>query len=155
MNRYQLGIFNTVKLNRFPTIIPAPFISQYTPHWYKCGSSNRLMHWLQNNKSELNSYPPDFLYTTWGNISSEIPTHNQRYYKNTIFLLILVALHGVCFQIFHIWNNRLIGDPFWNIYCGIIGWIITRTSSVGFSIPLNVSLPVTLVTSCNCNWVGR
>ena len=35
--------------------------------------------------------------------------------RNTPFVLIFVAGHGGCCQIFHIGNNRILRDPFWKI----------------------------------------
>ena len=46
---------------------------------------------------------------------------------NKPFVLILVVFHGGCCQIFHIWDNKLLGDPFWNIYYWLLGWIPIRT----------------------------
>ena len=35
--------------------------------------------------------------------------------KNVPILLLVVEVHGGCFQVFSIWKNRIFGDPFWKI----------------------------------------
>ena len=62
-------------------------------------------------------------------------------------------LHGGCLAILHIWNNRLIGDPFWKISCCILGWIPTRTIFIVYVVLFDTSLLPALVTS-NA-WSGK
>ena len=73
--------------------------------------------------------------------------------RNTPSVLIVVVFQGVCCQIFHIYNSRLLSDPFWKIYCWDIRWITTRKKYIGFSINFIWPFFSTLVTSCN--WLVR
>ena len=73
--------------------------------------------------------------------------------RNTQYLLLVVEFHGRYCQIFHIWSNRLIGDPFYNLSYWPLIWISIRTMSIGFSTPFYIALFATLVTSCT--WIGR
>ena len=41
-------------------------------------------------------------------------------------LLIIVMGHGGCCKIFGIWNNRLLGNPFWKLIWGGLGWVPTE-----------------------------
>ena len=45
-------------------------------------------------------------------------------------VLVVVTGHGGGCQIFGIRNNRLLGEPFWKLICGIIGSFPTRYSSL-------------------------
>ena len=62
-------------------------------------------------------------------------------------VLLVVAVHGGCCKIFGIWNNRLLGDPFWNLVCVLLGWVPNISSSLWPAIFLDMSLIATLVTS--------
>ena len=60
---------------------PPRFISLYNSHWWPWGKSSRLLHWWQNLKIELICSSLDFLSTTYGHPSSEIPMHPDHYCK--------------------------------------------------------------------------
>ena len=40
-------------------------------------------------------------------------------------VIIVVAGHSGCFNIFGVWNNRLLSYPFWMLVCVILGWVCT------------------------------
>ena len=68
-------------------------------------------------------------------------------------VLVVVAGHGVCCQIFGIWDNRISMNQFWNLICGLLGCYTTRTIfrwPAGF---LDMELLTTLVTGYI--WPGR
>ena len=67
--------------------------------------------------------------------------------KGATLVTLVVAGHGGCYNIFGIWNNRLLSDPLWNIICGILGWVPTRSSSLWPAVFLDMALLFTLVTS--------
>ena len=62
-------------------------------------------------------------------------------------VLLFVAGHGGCCQIFGIWDNRLLSNPLWNIVGGLLGWVPTRAISLWPAVFLDMALFATLVTS--------
>ena len=68
-------------------------------------------------------------------------------------LFLAVAGYGGCWQVIHIWRNKIIGDPFWNISCWIIGWTYGITISIVITVPIDMYLLAELVTSYI--WPGR
>ena len=51
-----------------------------------------------------------------------------------------VTGHCRCCHTLHIWNNIILGEPFWKISYYILGWIPVRKIPVGYSIPLDMAL---------------
>ena len=70
----------------------------------------------------------------------------------TQLLFINVVVNGYCCWLFSIQNNRLIGYPLWKLVYWIIGWVTTRTLSLGPASPLGMALLATLVK--NHIWPG-
>ena len=68
-------------------------------------------------------------------------------------VLVVVAGHGGCFQIFGIWDNRIPSHPFWKLICGLIGCVTTRAISRWPAVFLDMENFTTLVTSYI--WLGR
>ena len=68
-------------------------------------------------------------------------------------VLLVVAGHVGCYQIFGIWDNRLLSHPLSNLICGILGWFPTRSISLLPAVFLDMALFTTLVTSYI--WPGR
>ena len=48
--------------------------------------------------------------------------------RRVTLVLLIFVVHGGCFQMIGIWNNRLIGDTFWKLICGLLVWVPTRSS---------------------------
>ena len=86
--------------------------------WFK---SNRSLHWSQNLKIEPICSWLDFLSTPCGQPYSDIPMHHYRFARSKPFVMMFVAVHSGCCQILYIWNHRLLGDPFWKIFCWCLG----------------------------------
>ena len=66
--------------------------------------------------------------------------------RDAPLLLIVVAGNGGCYNICGILNNRLISNPSWDLTCGILGWIPTRSSSLWPEVFLDMFLLATLAT---------
>ena len=62
------------------------------------------------------------------------------------FVLIVIAGHGGCCQVFVIWVNRLCGHPFWKLIYWLLGCVTIRTMYLWPAIFLNIALITTLVT---------
>ena len=73
--------------------------------------------------------------------------------RDAPLVLIVVAGHGGCCQIFGTWDNRLISHSFWKLICGILGWVPTRAISLWPAVFLDMALFTTLVTIYI--WPGR
>ena len=54
--------------------------------------------------------------------------------------------HGGCFQVFNIWNSRLLGNLLCNLPFFILGLTPSITLSIGLELPFDVALLVILVT---------
>ena len=65
----------------------------------------------------------------------------------TPLVCVVVAGHGGYFHIFGIWENRILGDLFWKIICGLLVWVHTITISLWPAFLPKMSLVVTLVTN--------
>ena len=63
------------------------------------------------------------------------------------FVLVVVASHVGFWQIFGIWNNRILDDPLWKLIYWLIGWVSTRSSLLWPAVFLEMTLLATLVTS--------
>ena len=68
-------------------------------------------------------------------------------------VLLVVADHVVCCQIFGIWDNRLLSRPFWKLISVLLGCIPTRAISLLPAVFLDMTLFTILVTSYI--WPGR
>ena len=62
-------------------------------------------------------------------------------------VLLVVAGHDGCCNIFGIWDNRLLSHPFWKLICGLLGWFPNRNISFLPAVFLDMDLFTTLVTS--------
>ena len=105
-----------------------------TPHWWPWGSSNRLLYWFQNHKIEQLSIAMLVFPLLVAKFPVKYPCTITVIAINTIFVILIFSFHGGCFQIFHIWNNRLLGDPFWELTCWTLGLIPIRTISILFAL---------------------
>ena len=68
-------------------------------------------------------------------------------------VLVVVAGHGGCCQMFGTWDNRLLSNQSWNLICGLLGWVPTISISFWSAVFLDMELFSTLVTSHI--WPGR
>ena len=68
-------------------------------------------------------------------------------------VLVVVAGHVGCYQIFGIWDNIILSHPLWNLICGLLGWFPTRAISLWHVVYPDMALFTTLVTSYI--WPGR
>ena len=68
-------------------------------------------------------------------------------------VLVVVAGHSGCCQIFGIWDNRLRSHPFWKLICGLLGWVPTRAIYLWPVVFLDMSPFTKLMTSYI--WPGR
>ena len=131
------------------------FIPSHNSNWWPWYRSNILLHWCQDQKSELTCSWIDFISNPCGQPFNDIPMHHYCYFAgSTPFVLLLVVVHSGCCQIFYIWNHGLLGDPFKNISWWYLRYPPIITISMGLTIPLKVSLFATLVTSCNWLSIG-
>ena len=62
-------------------------------------------------------------------------------------VLLVVAGHGGCCRIFGIWDNRLLIHPFWDLICGLLGWVPNIFISIWPAVFLGMALFTTIVTS--------
>ena len=60
-------------------------------------------------------------------------------------VLLVVAGHGCCCQIFGIWDNRLSSYPFWKLIFGLLLWFPTRATCFWPTVFLYLTLFTTLV----------
>ena len=67
--------------------------------------------------------------------------------RGTPLVPLSVAGHSGCWNIFRIWNNNLLSNPFWKFICGLLGWVTTGYSSLWPSVFLYMAMFATLVTS--------
>ena len=73
--------------------------------------------------------------------------------RDAPLILLVVAGHGSCCQIFGIWDNRISSHPFWKLIYGLLGCVTTRTISHWPAVFLHTALFTTIVTSYI--WLGR
>ena len=62
-------------------------------------------------------------------------------------VLLVVVGHVGCCQIFGIWDNRVLSHTFWNLICGLLGWVPTRFVSLWPAVFLDMALFTTILTS--------
>ena len=67
--------------------------------------------------------------------------------RGSPLVILVVAGHGGCCNIFGILNNRLLSNPFWKLICGIIGWLPTGVIQLLPAVFIDMALLGTLVTS--------
>ena len=65
----------------------------------------------------------------------------------TSLVLVVLASHVGCCEIFRIWNNCFLSDPLWKLICVFFGWVPARASSLWPPVFLYMSLLATLVKS--------
>ena len=110
--------------------------------------SNRLVNCWQGWKNKQMASSLAYFFTPRGHPSSEIPMHPDHYCKRcTPLVLLSVAVHSGCCQIFGIWENRLLSHPFWKLICGLLGWVPNRAISLLPAVFLDMALFTTLVAS--------
>ena len=66
--------------------------------------------------------------------------------RDAPLVLLVVAGHGGCCQIFGIWVNRLSSHPFWKLIYGLLGCVVTRNICLWPTIFMDKTLFTTLVT---------
>ena len=82
----------------------------------------------------------DYFLTHCGHHPVKLPCTNTIIARGLPLVIIVVAGHGGCCKIFGIWNNRLLGDPFWKLICILLRWIPTRAISLWPALFLDRSL---------------
>ena len=73
--------------------------------------------------------------------------------RDAPLVLLVVAGHGGCCQIFGIWVNRLSSNPLWKLIYGLLGCVTTRTIYLWHAVFLDMDLFTTLLTGFI--WPGR
>ena len=66
--------------------------------------------------------------------------------RDAPLVLLVVAGHGGCCQIFGIRFNRISTHPFWKLIYGLLGCVVTRTMCLWPTVFLDMALFTTLVT---------
>ena len=67
--------------------------------------------------------------------------------RNTPFMILVVMSHGGCWYILTIRYKRLLVDPFWKLYCWVLGQFSFRDTPLWFSVSLEMAHFSTLVTN--------
>ena len=111
------------------------------------GKSNRLLYWWHNHKNE-----PTCSWLAFFSLLMDILPVKYSCTLTIIarvapLVLLVVAGHFCCNQIFSIWDNMLLSHPFWKFICGLLGWVPTRSISLWHAVFLDMALFNTLVTS--------
>ena len=111
---------------------------------------NTLLHWSKNHKHKQTSSWLDIFLLLVANPPVRTQCTISVISINARFVLLIVVFQGGLYQIFHIWNNRLLCYPFWDIHCWPIRLITIKNISIVLAIPFNIVRFPLLVTSCNC-----
>ena len=132
---------------------PPHFILLCNSHWLPWGKSNRLLHLWQNLKIELSCSWLAFFPLSVFKLPVKSPCTMTIISRCAPVVLLVVAGHGGCYQIFGIWINRISSYPFWKLIYWLLGCATIGTISLWPSVFLDMSLIATLVT--NYIWSGR
>ena len=149
MKKCQLGRIGAGKLNNFPKYYPRPLFKFL--HIILTGA-HKVVYW-KNQKSKKLILFFIFFPVLMAIYSFKCPCAITLILRNTPIIFLLVSIHGFFFHIFHIHNNRLLGDPFCKLSYCVLARISTIIISVGFSIPLDMDLFAAFLTSHI--WPGR
>ena len=114
VKKYQLGRFDAWKLNKLLTLIPvlALFLHIIFIGGHEVGA---IDYCIGGRIIKMNWLVLGLILFTLPVVNLPVisPCTITVIARCKQFVLIFVAVHSGCCQIFYIWNHRLLGDPFW------------------------------------------
>ena len=130
-----MGIFDVWKFNKFLTLIPT--LTLFLHIRITCDHNVGAIYYCIGDRI-INFNWPDlgllFFPLFMPDLQVIPPCNITIIARSTPCVLVIVAVHSGCCHIFYIWNHRLLGDPFWKLFCWCLGQFYIRTIYIGFAI---------------------